>query len=89
MHALSRFLDAERDSHPHRGSIGEGAREGWRSTFRTGKPGSEAVPIVVDGVMYVTAPDGIYALVPETGDLLWKTDEAQRPLLVVPQHQDD
>jgi quinoprotein glucose dehydrogenase len=41
-------------------------------TFRTGKPGSEAVPIVVDGVMYVTAPDGVYALVPETGELLWK-----------------
>jgi glucose dehydrogenase len=42
--------------------------------FRTGKPGSEAVPIVVDGVMYVTAPDGVYALVPETGELLWKYD---------------
>jgi glucose dehydrogenase len=41
-------------------------------TFRTGKPGSEAIPIVVGGVMYVTAPDGVYALVPETGDLLWK-----------------
>lgn len=45
-------------------------------TFRTGKPGSEAVPIVVDGVMYVTAPDGVYALVPETGELLWKYDAA-------------
>src|SRR3954468_919670 len=43
-------------------------------TFRTGKPGSEAVPIVVNGVMYVTAPDGVYALVPETGELLWKFD---------------
>jgi glucose dehydrogenase len=43
-------------------------------TFRTGKPGSEAVPIVVDGIMYVTAPDGVYALVPETGELLWKYD---------------
>ncbi len=43
-------------------------------TFRTGKPGSEAVPIVVEGVMYVTAPDGVYALVPETGELLWKYD---------------
>ncbi len=40
--------------------------------FRTGKPGSEAVPIVVGGVMYFTAPDGVYALVPETGALLWK-----------------
>jgi glucose dehydrogenase len=43
-------------------------------TFRTGKPGSEAIPVVVDGVMYVTAPDGVYALVPETGALLWKYD---------------
>jgi quinoprotein glucose dehydrogenase len=43
-------------------------------TFRTGKPGSEAIPIVVDGVMYVTAPDGVYALIPETGELLWKYD---------------
>ncbi len=41
-------------------------------TFRTGKPGSEAVPVVIGGVMYVTAPDGVYALVPETGELLWK-----------------
>jgi len=31
--------------------------------FRTGKPGSEDIPIVVGGVMYVTAPDGVYALV--------------------------
>lgn len=43
-------------------------------TFRTGKPGSEAVPLVIGGVMYVTAPDGVYALVPETGELLWKHD---------------
>jgi glucose dehydrogenase len=28
-------------------------------TFRTGRPGSEAIPIVVDGVMYVTGPDGV------------------------------
>jgi len=49
-------------------------------TFRTGKPGSEAIPIVVDGVMYVTAPDGVYALVPETGDLLWKYDAAPTAL---------
>ena len=41
-------------------------------TFRAGKPGSEAIPIVTNGVMYVTAPDGVYAIVPETGDLLWK-----------------
>ena len=49
-------------------------------TFRTGKPGSEAVPIVVNGVMYATAPDGVYALVPETGELLWKFDAAPTAL---------
>ncbi len=49
-------------------------------TFRTDKPGSESVPIVVDGVMYVTAPDGVYALVPETGELLWKFDGAPMAL---------
>jgi glucose dehydrogenase len=49
-------------------------------TFRTGKPGSEAVPIVVDGVMYATAPDGVYALVPETGELLWKYDASPSAL---------
>jgi glucose dehydrogenase len=41
-------------------------------TFRTDKPGSEAVPLVIGGVLYATAPDGVYALVPETGELLWK-----------------
>src|SRR4051812_6314392 len=51
------------------GNVGR-LKQAW--TFRTGKPGSEAVPIVVDGVMYVTAPDGVYALVPETGEMLWK-----------------
>jgi glucose dehydrogenase len=49
-------------------------------TFRTGKPGSEAIPIVVNGMMYVTAPDGVYALVPETGELLWKYDASPMPL---------
>jgi glucose dehydrogenase len=49
-------------------------------TLRTGKPGSEAVPIVVHGIMYVTAPDGVYALVPETGDLLWKYDASPMAL---------
>src|SRR5439155_14713952 len=49
-------------------------------TFRRGKPGSEAIPIVVNGVMYVTAPDGVYALVPETGEQLWKSDAAPMAL---------
>ena len=39
--------------------------------FRTNKPGSEAVPVVIGGVMYVNDADGVYALVPETGQLLW------------------
>ena len=41
-------------------------------TFRAERPGSEAIPVVIDGIMYFTAPDGVYALVPETGELLWK-----------------
>src|SRR5437667_1240618 len=52
----------------------ERLRPAW--SFRAGKPGSEAVPIVVEGMMYVTAPDGVYALVPETGELLWKHEAA-------------
>jgi quinoprotein glucose dehydrogenase len=55
----------------HAGNV-ERLQPAW--TFRTGKPGSEAIPIVENGVMYVTAPDGVYALVPETGELLWKHD---------------
>ena len=55
----------------HAGNV-EHLQQAW--TFRTGKPGSEGIPIVLDGVMYVTAPDGVYALVPETGELLWKYD---------------
>ena len=61
----------------HAGNV-EHLQLAW--TFRTGKPGSEAVPIVVNGVMYVTAPDGVYALVPETGELLWKFDAAPMAL---------
>ncbi len=41
-------------------------------TFHVGASGSEATPLVIDSVMYVTASDGIYAVVPETGELLWK-----------------
>ena len=35
-------------------------------TFHTGKPGSEGIPVVVGGVMYVTAANGIFALEAET-----------------------
>jgi glucose dehydrogenase len=46
-------------------------------TFHSGKPGSEATPIVINGVMYVTAPNAIYALEPETGKQIWKYEAAQ------------
>ena len=55
----------------HRANVAQ-LKPAW--TFRAGKPGSEAIPIVVNGVLYLNAPDGVYALVPETGDLLWKYD---------------
>lgn len=41
-------------------------------TFHSGSPGSEATPLVVRGVMYLTQPNGIYALDPETGKMIWK-----------------
>jgi quinoprotein glucose dehydrogenase len=44
-------------------------RRAW--TFHTGQPGSEGVPIVADGVMYLVAANGIFALEPETGTQLW------------------
>ena len=45
-------------------------------TFHSGKPGSETTPLVIDGVMYLTAPNGIYALEPETGKVIWKFQAA-------------
>jgi quinoprotein glucose dehydrogenase len=41
-------------------------------TFHSGKAGSQVTPVVVGGIMYITAPNGIYALEPETGKVLWK-----------------
>jgi glucose dehydrogenase len=41
-------------------------------TFHSGKVGSQVTPLVINGVMYITAPNGIYALQPETGKVLWK-----------------
>lgn len=40
-------------------------------TFHTGKPGSESIPIVVNGVMYLVAANGIFALNPDTGAKIW------------------
>jgi glucose dehydrogenase len=41
-------------------------------TFHLGAVGSEATPLVIDSVMYIAAVDGIYAVMPETGKLVWK-----------------
>ncbi|MCZ2079548.1 MAG: PQQ-binding-like beta-propeller repeat protein [Bryobacterales bacterium] len=40
-------------------------------TFHTGKPGSEGIPIVVDGVMYLVGANGLFAVEPETGKQIW------------------
>lgn len=40
-------------------------------TFHTGQPGSEGIPVVVDGVMYLVGANGIFAVEPETGKQLW------------------
>ncbi len=46
-------------------------------TFHTGKPGSEAVPIVIGGVMYLAASNGIFAIEPETGKQIWHYEATQ------------
>src|SRR5258708_37549844 len=40
-------------------------------TFHTGKPGSEGIPIVVGGAMYLAAANGLFGLEPETGKQIW------------------
>src|SRR4051794_37055600 len=46
-------------------------------TFHTGKPGSEGIPIVVGGVMYLAAANGIFAVDPETGRQIWHYEATQ------------
>jgi quinoprotein glucose dehydrogenase len=41
-------------------------------TFDTGGTAMQVTPLVIDGVMYVTAGTNIFALEPETGKVLWK-----------------
>jgi quinoprotein glucose dehydrogenase len=41
-------------------------------TFHTEGRSSEATPQVVNGVLYVSSPAGIFALEPETGKAIWK-----------------
>ena len=45
-------------------------RPAW--TFHTGKPGSEAIPIVVNNVLYVDGANGVFAVNPETGAEIWR-----------------
>lgn len=46
-------------------------------TFHTGQPGSEGIPVVVGGVMYLAGANGIFALNPETGQQLWHYEAKQ------------
>ena len=46
-------------------------------TFHTGKPGSEGIPIVVGGVMYLAAANGLFAIEPETGKQIWHYEATQ------------
>jgi len=46
-------------------------------TFHTGKPGSEGIPIVVGGVMYLAGANGFFAIEPETGKQLWHYEATQ------------
>lgn len=46
-------------------------------TFHTGKPGSEGIPIVVGGIMYHAAANGLFAIEPETGKQLWHFEATQ------------
>jgi glucose dehydrogenase len=41
-------------------------------TFDTGSTGIETTPIVVNGVMYLTAGKDVIALAPETGTVVWR-----------------
>ncbi|MFZ0589759.1 MAG: PQQ-binding-like beta-propeller repeat protein [Bryobacteraceae bacterium] len=41
-------------------------------TFHMGKGGSESTPLVIDSVMYLTAPNALFALESETGKVLWR-----------------
>jgi quinoprotein glucose dehydrogenase len=58
----------------HTGNIAR-LQHAW--TFHTGKPGSEGIPIVAGGVMYVTGANGLFAVEPETGKQLWHYEATQ------------
>jgi glucose dehydrogenase len=41
-------------------------------TIHTGGTSSEATPVVINGVLYLTSPTGVMAIAPETGNTVWK-----------------
>ncbi len=41
-------------------------------TFHTGRPGTESIPVVIDGVLYVTGANGVFAVDPVTGHEIWR-----------------
>jgi len=41
-------------------------------TFDTGAPGLQVTPLVINGIMYVTAGNDIIALEPETATVIWR-----------------
>lgn len=47
-------------------------RQAW--AFDTGSKDLQVTPVVIDGTMYVTAGNTVYALEPETGKTIWKYD---------------
>src|SRR5919108_4024725 len=47
-------------------------RQAW--TFDTGVRDLQVTPLVIDGLMYVTAGPTVFALEPETGRQLWRYD---------------
>src|SRR6185503_13896239 len=56
-------------------------------TFDTGGGGMQLTPLVIDGVMYVTAGANLFAREPETAKVLWKfsnTDMSRRGLAYWP-----
>jgi glucose dehydrogenase len=45
-------------------------QQAW--TFDTGAPGTQVTPLVVNGIMYVSAGKDVVALEPETAKVLWR-----------------
>src|SRR5688572_3740284 len=48
-------------------------------TFKTGSARFAGAPMVIDSVMYFSAPNGVYAVDAVTGTLIWKYSPAPPP----------